>query len=224
METLLNATYLDDPAAVKNLLAADPGLAKRTIQTPKLYTGNIDHWLYAGDTALHLAAAGYRVEIVPLLLAGGADANAAQNHRRSTPLHYAADGYLAGSAWNAANQLKTLALLLHAGADIHTADKNGATALHRAVRTRCSDAVTYLLKSGANPKAKNKPGSTPFHLAVQNTGRGGSGAQAAIAAQRQIIAAFLAQHVSTTLTDGKGKTVIDCAKSQWIKDALAAGG
>jgi hypothetical protein len=67
--------------------------------------------------------------------------------------------------------------LLEAGADIHAQDKNGATPLHRAVRTRSAAAVQFLLDAGADPAIKNKPGSTPFHLAVQNTGRGGSGAE-----------------------------------------------
>ena len=40
---------------------------------------------YVGDTALHLAAAGYRVDIVRLLLAAGANPNAAENRRRSSP-------------------------------------------------------------------------------------------------------------------------------------------
>src|SRR5439155_2835152 len=141
------------------------------------------HWIYAGDTALHLAAAGYRVEIARLLLAAGADPNAATNHRQSRPLHYAADGYITGPAWDAKRQVKTIRCLLDAGADVNAPDKNGATPLHRAVRTRCSAAVKLLLQAGADPTRRNRPGSTPFHLAVQNTGRGGSGAEIARAAQ-----------------------------------------
>jgi hypothetical protein len=45
----------------------------------------------------------------------------------------------------------------------------------------------FCLKTGSDPAMRNKPGSTAFHLAVQNTGRGGSGAPEAISAQRQII-------------------------------------
>ena len=66
----------------------------------------------------------------------------------------------------------------------------------------------------------NKPGSTPFHLAVQDTGRGGSGADEARAAQRQIIEEFLSIGVSKALKDGKGKSVMDCARSEWIKKML----
>src|SRR6266567_8665649 len=100
MKNLLSAIVEDDRRAVKALLKADGGLAARLIRKPKLYDSKIFHWIYAGDTALHLAAAGYRVEIVRLLLLAGADPNAAKNHRGSSPLHYAADGFVNGPAWN----------------------------------------------------------------------------------------------------------------------------
>ena len=169
---------------------------------------------------MHLAAAGHRPQIIKLLLAAGADPNAAGNRRRRGPLHYAADGYIIGPAWNPRRQVKTIGCLLEAGADIHGQDKNGATPLHRAVRTRCAEAVACLFSSGADPTMKNHSGSTPFHLAVQNTGRGGSGDERAIAAQRTIIEAFFRLGVSTRLKDGKGKSIRDCARSGWIKDML----
>src|SRR6185369_15247269 len=180
MNELLAAIVDDDVSAVKRQLKSDRELATRPFQKPKLYQSKIFHWIYVGDTALHLAAAGYRVEIVKLLLAAGADPNAAKNMRKSGPLHYAADGFITGPVWDAKRQVMTIRCLLDAGADINAQDKNGATPLHRAVRTRCVAAVKFLLAAGADPTMKNKPGSTPFHLAVQNTGRGGSGEPAAI--------------------------------------------
>ncbi len=220
MKELLAAIVDDDASAVKKLLRADASLATRLIEKPKLHRSKIFHWIYVNDTALHLAAAGYRLEIVKLLLAAGADPNAAKNMRKSMPLHYAADGCLTCPAWNAKRQVETIRLLLRGGADIHQQDMNGATALHRAVRTRCAAAVQCLLQAGADPMMKNKPGSTPFHLAVQNTGRGGSGHPAAIEGQRKIIETFLAAGLSTKLKDGKGKSVVDCARSEWIRELL----
>jgi hypothetical protein len=170
---------------------------------------------------LHLAAAGYRVEIVGSLLATGADPNATSNHRCSSPLHYAADGYITGPVWDAKRQVETIQCLLEHGANINAQDKNGATPLHRAVRTRCAEAVRFLLKAGADPLLKNKPGSTPFHLAVQNTGRGGSGTPAAKDAQRQIIQALLSVGISPDLENAAGKTVKDSAQSDWIRGLLA---
>jgi hypothetical protein len=224
MDPLLTAILDNDRPRVEKLLKADPGLATRLIDEARLYESTIFHWIYVGDTALHLAAAGYRVEIVRRLLAAGADPNAAMNHRQSGPLHYAADGYINGPAWDAKRQVTTIGVLLDAGADIHAQDKNGAAPLHRAVRTRCAAAVQCLLKAGADPTLKNKSGSTPFHLAVQDTGRGGSGADVARAAQRQIIKEFLSFGVSRALKDGKGKSVLDCARSGWILDVLSGKG
>lgn len=224
MDTFLAAIVDDDRVMVKKLLRMNAELASCLIVEAKLYEVKIFHWLYVGDTALHLAAAGYRVEIVGLLLAAGADPNASLNHRRSGPLHYAADGFINGPAWDANRQVKTIRCLLDAGADINAQDKNGAAPLHRAVRTRCAAAVRCLLEAGSDATLKNKSGSTPFHLAVQDTGRGGSGAEEARAAQRRIIEEFLSFGVDTTLKDGKGKSVLDCARSGWIREMLTAKG
>lgn len=224
MKTLFQAILNDDRSKVKQLLRADAGLATRLVDEPKLHTSKIFHWIYVGDTALHLAAAGYRVEIVEMLLAAGADANAAKNRRTSTPLHYAADGYVNGAAWDPKRQVKTIRALLAAGADIRAQDKNGASPLHRAVRTRSADAVKCLLDAGADAVMKNKSGSTPFHLAVQDTGRGGSGAEEARAQQRRIIELFLSAGMSTKLKDGKGKSVLDCARAGWVRDMLTRRG
>jgi ankyrin repeat protein len=113
-----------------------------------------------------------------------------------------------------------IACLIDAGADINSQDQNGATPLHRAVRTRCADAVQCLLNAGCDPSLRNASESSPFHLAVQNTGRGGSGTADAKAAQRQIIEAFRHFGVSTALTDGRGKSVLECAKSADIRELL----
>lgn len=217
---ILRAIVDDDRAAVKKLLRADPSLASFQIPEATLYRTRIRHWIYAGDTPLHLAAAGYRSEIVQLLLDASADPNSNLNHRQSGPLHYATDTALRSIEWSAPRQVETIRRLLAAGASINAQDKNGATPLHRAVRTRGADAVRCLLEAGSDPLLKNKPGSTAFHLAVQNTGRGGSGSDAAKAAQRQIIGIFLSRGVDASITDGKGKSVRDCATSDWIRDLL----
>ena len=220
MQKLLSAILDDDRRSVERLLKADPGLATSLITDPKLYQGKIFHWMYVGDTALHLAAAGHRAGIVMVLLESGADPNSARNMRRSSPLLYAADGCPGGPVWDPKKQVETIRRLLEGGADLHWQDKNGASALHRAVRTRSAAAVRFLLEAGSDALLRNKPGSTPFHLAVQNTGRGGSGRPAAVDAQREIIAEFLARGVSPRLKDGQGKTVADSARSPWIREML----
>ena len=219
-QSLVKAILDDDRARVRELLKKNPDLARVGAAQANLES-SITHWIYEGDTALHVAAAGYRVEIAKLLLDAGADVGAAKNHRRSQPLHYAADGSLENPNWDAARQVRMIELLLKAGADLHACDKNGATPLHRAVRTRCAEAVKALLNAGGDATLRNKPGSTPFHLAVQNTGRGGSGAERAKAAQREIIQAFLERGISPKLMDANGKSVQDWARSDWIRQVLA---
>ena len=221
---MIAAIVDDDASAAKKLLQSDPALATRLMRKAKLYDSGIFHWIYVGDTLLHLAAAGYRVEIVRLLLASGADPNAAHNMRSSSPLHYAADGFITAPAWNAKRQVATIRCLLHKGADLHLQDMNGATPLHRAVRTRCAAAVKFLLEAGSDPTIKNKSGSTAFHLAVQNTGRGGTGAPIAISAQREIIKAFLSLGVRPDIKNRRGKSVADSVQSAWVREVLAGPG
>jgi hypothetical protein len=217
MDEIIAAIIQDDMAQLKSWLATDQGLVTRLANEERLLESGIFHWIYVGDTALHVASAGYCVRLVQLLLTAGADPNAAANRRRSTPLHYAADGFIAGPAWDPNKQISTLQLLLAAGSKLDSQDRNGATALHRASRTRCAGAVQCLLAAGADPTVRNESGSTSFHLAVQATGRGGSGEQAARDAQRFIIEAFLSHGVSPNLIDGKGHTVFQCARSDWIR-------
>jgi hypothetical protein len=224
LERLLLAIADDDRVGARELIQKDRGLATGLVDRARLYESKIAHWLYAKDTALHLAAAGHWAAIARMLLAAGADPNSARNHREARPLHYAADGYLRSPFFNAVEQVKTIRCLLNAGGDLHAVDKNGATALHRAVRTRSAAAVECLLEAGADPSARNRPGSTPFHLAVQNTGRGGSGDPAAKTAQRQIIQSMLAHQASPTMKDARGKSVMDWATCQWVQQLLSRRG
>lgn len=219
-ELLLDAIVRDDRKEVIALLNCEPDLALQRVDQPRLYQGQLGHWLYAKDTALHLSAAGYRYEIASELIKLGADVNAAQNMRRGRPLHYAADGCPGNPVFDPARQVKMIQLLLKAGAEIDAADKNGATALHRAVRTRCAAAVECLLKAGANPALKNKPGSTTFHLAVQNTGRGGSGNEEAKTAQVKIIQSLRAHGADPKTKDANGRSVFDWTANDAIRQLL----
>jgi hypothetical protein len=221
-QSLLAAILDDNRAKVQDLINSDPLLSKRGVVAQDRYESRIAHWIYAGDTALHVAAGGYRVEIAMMLLVAGADCASARNRRWGQPLHYAADGDSDSPSWNARRQVAMIRLLLKAGSDIDAQDKNGATPLHRAVRTRCSAAVECFLDAGADLTIRNKPGSTPFHLAAQNTGRCGTGSAKARTAQREILRAFLERDISPTLTDANGKSVLEWAKSDWIRKILTA--
>ena len=191
--TLVRTIVTADDTVAFHLLAANPALAKArfeigaTRQTAEtFYLDGIGHYIYAGDTALHLAAAAYHQEIVPKLIATGANVRA-RNRRGAEPLHYAVDGMPGSRRWNPPAQAATVARLIEAGADPNATDKCGVTPLHRAVRTRCAAAVKALLVGGADARRKNRSGSTPMLLATQNTGRGGSGSSEAKAQQELIV-------------------------------------
>jgi Ankyrin repeats (many copies) len=182
-----------DSAKAIRMLNASPLLAKAqsaigaTRQAAKQnFFAKILHYMYEGDTALHIAAAAYQIRVAEELIAKGADIRA-RNRRGAEPLHYAADGGPGLPAWNPGAQAKIIGKLIQAGADPNAVDKSGVAPLHRAVRNRCAAAVKALLDSGANPHAPNGNGSTPLLLATQNTGRGGSGSAEAKAQQKEIL-------------------------------------
>ena len=180
------------------------------------FFADISHYLYEGDTPLHMAAAAFQRPIAALLVARGADCRAV-NRRGAQPLHYAADA----NHWKPDAQAATIDYLASVGADPNAADRGGATPLHRAVRTRSAAAVRALLDAGADPRQRNQSGSTPLHLAVQATGRGGAGSERAREQQARIIRLLLERGARVTDRDGRGRTVRQSATGEWIRVLLA---
>jgi ankyrin repeat protein len=210
---------------VSRRLAVSPSLATASSavgatrqEASTFFFAGIAHYLYAGDTALHIAAAAFRRPVAEILVAHGARCRA-RNRRGAEPLHYAADA----NRWNPAAQAETIEYLLSIGADPNALDRSGVAPLHRAVRTRSLPAVRALVDGGANPKQRNKSGSTPMHLAVQTTGRGGSGSQEARQQQAGIVRLLLERGARPTDEDGHGKQVFQAASSEWIRALLLEG-
>jgi ankyrin repeat protein len=175
----------------------------------------ISHYLYGGDTALHIAAAACSFRLAELLVSCGADPRA-RNRRGAEPLHYAADGNQAEPAAQGA----MVTYLVSIGADPISVDKSGVAPLHRAVRRRSLSAVRALLEGGASAGQRNRSGSTPLHLAVQNTGASGSGSDTAREQQAEIIKLLLEHGAKLTDRDRNGKTPIEAAASEWIREML----
>jgi ankyrin repeat protein len=115
---------------VSQLLASDRGLATGRSEA-EYFVDAATHQLYAGDTALHMAAAAFQRTVAEILVRNGADSRA-RNRRGAEPLHYAADT----NHWAPAPQCETIEYLLSAGADPNSLDIDGTAPLHRAVSTR----------------------------------------------------------------------------------------
>jgi Ankyrin repeats (many copies) len=144
---LVQAIVFADVDTALKMLAASPNLALEraedgaTRQTAEAdFFDEIKHYMYKGDTALHMAAAAYQEGIAVELIAKGADVSA-QNRRGAGPLHYAADGAPSFHHWNPKAQAAIITYLIHAGANPNAVDKSGVAPLHRAIRTRCAGAV-----------------------------------------------------------------------------------
>ena len=215
-----------DDVRVMRMLEQRPGLASHPLRvgasrqnTGPYFLTPIHHYVYTGDTALHVAAAAYRRGLAEMLVAQGA-AVGARNRRGAEPLHYAADGHPGSDFLDPGAQGQVISYLIDAGADPDAMDKSGVGPLHRAVRTRSSAAVSALIDRGADPLLRNKNGSTPLHLAVQNTGKGNSGSEPAKEEQYRIIVFLLGHGARATDVDAKGKTVSAAASSDWIRPLL----
>jgi ankyrin repeat protein len=215
-----------DRSMTARLLAESPALARQAIdvgatraEESPYYFEAIAHYVYAGDTPLHVAAAAYEIGIAEELVARGANVRA-RNRRGAEPLHYAADGVPGSDAWNPEAQSATIACLISAGANPNATDNSSVAPLHRAVRTRCAAAVRALLVNGANACGRNKRGSTPLHLAVQHTGRGGTGFAAAREEQQEIIRLLLGHGARPSDTDAAGRSVQECVTADWIRALL----
>ncbi|KAM7055656.1 ankyrin repeat domain-containing protein 26 isoform 4-T4 [Acridotheres tristis] len=109
----------------------------------------------AERTALHLACANGRVEVVMCLIENKCKLNLLDNDNRS-PLMKAVQ----------CQQEKCVAVLLEHGADPNLADADGNTALHLAVLSDNTTVAGLLLEHNASIDAQNKEGYTPLILAV----------------------------------------------------------
>lgn len=193
LRRLMTAIVASDDKTVFEMLDTSPELAKTVVhkgatraEAREHFLSEIGAYVYAGDTALHVAAAAYRADLAQKLIDMGAVVDA-KNRRGGEPLHSATNGGPGSPRWNPAAQAATISYLIAQGANPDAIDKNGVTPLHRTVRNRCAAAVQALLEAGADLERRNGNGSTAMQLATLTTGRGGSGSADAKAQQAEII-------------------------------------
>jgi ankyrin repeat protein len=217
VEPIFEAVIEGEKAVARLLRRAPDGVRTRASRDTLVET--IPHWLYAGDTALHLAAAGLWTGVVDLLLESGADPNA-ENRRGARPLHYACDPRpKLGGTWDPTAQASVIEMLVRHGAEINRGDRGGATPLHRAVRARSVAAVRQLLALGARTDCVlAKLGSSPLHLAARPTGAGGTAG--ALAEQLGIVALLLQHGADPAASDVDGRTPSDRATNVRVREAL----
>jgi hypothetical protein len=179
---LMRAIATGDAGAASKLLADAPELAtaflskgKPKAKSDEFFLDELRAQIYAGDTALHVAALAYDTAFARKLVAAGADVRA-QNRRGAEPLHSATSGSPSTHVWDPRRQTEIIEYLIASGADPNATASGGVTPLHRAVRNRCTPAVRALLAAGADPYQANDSGSTAFTLVQWTTGRSGGGA------------------------------------------------
>jgi ankyrin repeat protein len=131
-----------------------------------------------GTTPLHVAAAAGKLKRAEVLLAGRAAVGVA-NAKGETPLHAAIKvsrsqvtrkvgdrKTITERGELAENATRMVSLLLEKRADINTADRTGATPLHRAAQADDVDLVRLLLSHRAGTGARDNKGRTPLAVAV----------------------------------------------------------
>lgn len=189
----LNFILVEDITSLASLLKKFPTLASEPFDfgatrqsSTEYFIDELKHYIYSGDTTLHVASMAYCKEAIELIVKNGGDVHA-RNRRGAHPLHYAADGGPTSLTWNPKKQQAAVAQLIALGADPNARDKSGVAPIHRAVRQRCTGAVRALIAGGADVNLKNKSGTTPLKLAGLTTGRGGSGTDEAKREQKLVI-------------------------------------
>lgn len=164
---------------------ADPNaVLKKPIMQRTHTTG--DAALGAGATPLLRAAKSGDIEMVRVLVEGGADPFAKLPNGHHALMFAAGLGWRNGSPaapsydqGTEAEAKATIDYLIGLGFDVNAPAENGDTALHAAVAGRKSEIiVAHLLERGANPLAENARKQTP--LAAAESPRGGSPALAAL--------------------------------------------
>lgn len=112
-------------------------------------------WRVFGWTPLHWAAAKGHKDVVELLLANKADADATESFGW-TPLHWAANN----------GRRDVVELLLASKANVNSNNNNGGTPLHWAETKGHRDVVDLLLAKGADANARDNKGRTALQMAM----------------------------------------------------------
>src|SRR3954464_2276202 len=105
LHALLRVIASRDCETTSRLLAESPTLARLAVKVGATrqaagayFLEEIGHYVYAGDTPLHIAAAADARDVAEQLVASGANVRA-RNRRGAEPIHYASEGSPNSMAW-----------------------------------------------------------------------------------------------------------------------------
>ena len=154
---------------------ADPNARLKSTIFQRHHTGG-DSALGAGATPFMRAAKSGDVEMMKVLLAGGADPTLTMPNRNSALMFAAGLGWRDGSPaapsydqGTPEDAVEAIRLLLDKGFDINATNDSGDTALHAAIAGRGSPVIVkFLVERGANVMAPNKRGQTPVAAATSS--------------------------------------------------------
>ena len=145
----------DGDAGLHAATAAD--CSKETLQEVIDFGADMNAVNKRGRTALLLSCVYRQTDSVKILLKAGADPTIADEEGFSC-LHAAIDGRCSTAVLQA---------LLHHGARIDAARKDGTNALLRACTTGQSESVRFLVEAGADVSITKRDGNTCLHIAVK---------------------------------------------------------
>lgn len=166
---------LDSVDVAKSLLehGANPNARLRKPIMQRQHTFG-DAALGEGATPVMRAAKSGDIEMVRLLVAGGADPTLTMPNGTTALMFAAGLGWRNGSPLapsydqgSEAEAVETIGYLMDLGVDINAANDMGDTALHAAVSGRGAEAIVrFLLSQGADTGLTNERGQTPLDVAA----------------------------------------------------------
>jgi ankyrin repeat protein len=178
------------PDAIRG--APDKGADPNAVWTGPNKVFKTGSLIYQGDSAL-AACLRNRADLVGLLLHAGADPKASV-----ILAHH-----------DAAGDPEVFALVMRAGADLRSTDKQGKTVLRYAARNVRPELVQSLLAAGFDPNAEYPEGGTPLHEQLRSA---------------EVVASLAKAGADVNRENKKGPAPFEEVREQAIPDALPDAG